>query len=230
MLPKSDSHDSQLSEGFSRKLLLSSEPCFGSPAFSQSLIRKISFDLHLELPSLPPPPTILAHTFIIYDNIMTTRLYTRCCLFRLGFGVSAGVLQQVLQMRAQQLFGIGHGFASVAGVYRISGTGAECRVGRGGKMGRHQSSGRIQARSHVRQPVRAQEPAGVVQRDRRAYGRSVGGRAAPQGHVHVRHGTGKAEMVHRGVGQSRKTSRSQPLNRPATKQEYPICILYLICI
>jgi len=90
---------------------------------------------------------------------MTTRLYTRCCLFCSGFGVSACVLQQVLQVRAQQLLGIGHGFTSVAGVHRISGTGFECRVGRGGEMGRHQSSGRIQARSHIRQPVRTQEPA-----------------------------------------------------------------------
>jgi len=127
-------------------------------------------------------------------------------------------------VRAQQLFGIGHGFASVAGVHRISGTGAECRVGRGGEMGRHQSSGRIQARSYVCQSVRAQEPAGVMQRDRGSHGRSVGGRAASQGHVHVRHGTGKAEMVHRGAGQPCKTSRSQPLSRPATKQEYLVCM------
>lgn len=115
-------------------------------------------------------------------------------------------------MRAQQLFGIGHGVAAVAGVHRISGTGAERRVRRGGEMGRHQSAGRVQKRPHVRQPVRAQEPAGAVQRDRRAHGRPVGGRAAPQGRVHVRRRTGQAQVVHRSAGQPCKTSRSQSLN------------------
>jgi len=45
-------------------------------------------------------------------------------------------------------------------------------------MGGHQPAGRVQAGPHVYQPIRAEEPAGAVQRDRRAHGRTVGGRAA----------------------------------------------------
>lgn len=51
-----------------------------------------------------------------------------------------------------------------------------------------------------------------MRRDRRAHGRAVGSRAAPQSRVHVRRRAGQAEMVHRGAGQPRKTPRSQPLN------------------
>jgi len=50
-----------------------------------------------------------------------------------------------------------------------------------------------------------------VQRDRRTHGRAVGGRAAPQGRVHVPRRASQAEVVHRGVGQPCKTTRSQPL-------------------
>lgn len=60
---------------------------------------------------------------------------------RIGVGVSSGVLQQVLQVRAQQLFGIRHGVVAVATVHRIPGTCDERRVQCGGEMGRHQPAG-----------------------------------------------------------------------------------------
>lgn len=45
-----------------------------------------------------------------------------------------------------------------------------------------------------------------MQRDRCANGRAVGGRAAPQGRVHIPHRASQAKMVHRGAGQPCKTS------------------------
>jgi len=61
-------------------------------------------------------------------------------------------------VRAQQLFGIRHGVVAVATVHRIPGTCDERRVQRGGEMGRHQPSGRVQTGPVVYQPIRAQEP------------------------------------------------------------------------
>lgn len=67
-----------------------------------------------------------------------------------------------------------------------------------------------------------------MQRDRRSHGRAVGGRAAPQGRVHVPHRSSQAEMVHRSAGQPCKTPRSEPLNHhPEVMKNNPF-VLYLI--
>lgn len=61
-------------------------------------------------------------------------------------------------MRAQQLFGSGHGVIAVATVHRIPGACDERRVQRCGEMGRHQPTGRVQGGPVVYQPIRSQEP------------------------------------------------------------------------
>lgn len=109
---------------------------------------------------------------------------------------------------------------AVARVHRVPGPGD---VGglerRGGQVDQFQSDGRLPPDGrHLRQPVRAEEPAGPVRRDRRALGRPGGGRGAPQGHIVVDRRPREAQMVPGSAGQPRETARGQPVTAsPATR-------------
>lgn len=118
-------------------------------------------------------------------------------------------------MRAQQLFGIRHGIVLVAGLHRVPRSGVEHRAqGHGGPMDQFQFTVNVPV-DRIHQSVRAEDPTGAVQRDRRAHGRPVGHRAQPQNHIETVHRSRENNVVYRNNRQSHKTTRVQSVSPPS---------------
>lgn len=114
------------------------------------------------------------------------------------------------------MFGVGHGHVPVAHVHRVPGPIVERRVQgvRGEVDGLRVAGAGFQDGQLVRQPIRTEEPAGLVRRDRRAHGRPFGrsGRAPFENHFVISGRPRQAQVVYRSTGQPPEAPRGQPLS------------------